>query len=220
MVYVPTGEFRMGNAEGPDDEQPVHTVALDGFWIDRTEVTNAQYAPCVALGHCEGQRYADYPDFNGDDYPVVGVDWYDAEDYCEWAGARLPTEAEWEYAARGPEGHTYPWGDDEPTCDLAQYRGCSGRAVPVGSLPDGVSWCGAMDMLGNVLEWVADWYDSDYYESSPIEDPVGPEEGERKVLRGASWGCDAEYLRSADRYVDAPDTWITNIGFRCARGPQ
>jgi formylglycine-generating enzyme required for sulfatase activity/serine/threonine protein kinase len=215
MVYVPGGEFEMGSTRR-DDEQPVHTVALDAFWIDKYEVTNAQYARCVADGDCEESRYADDADFNGDDYPVVGVDWYNAAAYCEWAGARLPTEAEWEYAARGPEGHTYPWGDGDPTCDLAQYGDCSGRTVPVGSLPDGASWCAALDLAGSVWEWVADWYGD--YPSGRQVNPTGPPSGEYKVLRGGSWYDDPGGVRGANRNWSGPGGTSSSLGFRCARG--
>jgi formylglycine-generating enzyme required for sulfatase activity len=220
MVYVPAGEFEMGSPEGYRDEQPVHTVALDSFWIDRTEVTNAQYALCVGDGVCDEAGFVNDADLNGDDYPVVGVSWYDANIYCSWVDARLPTEAEWEYAARGPEGHIYPWGNEDPTCDLAQYRGCSGETVPVGSLPDGASWCGALDLAGNVWEWVADWYDRDYYERSPSRNPLGPEEGDMKVLRGGSWGNDPGDLRSAVRGRNPRAFRFDFDGFRCARGSQ
>ena len=160
------------------------------------------------------------PDFNGGDYPVVGVSWYDAETYCKWVDARLPTEAEWEYAARGPEGRTYPWGNEDPACDLAQYRGCSGRTVPVGSLPDGASWCGALDLAGNVWEWVADWYADDYYERSPTQNPRGPKKEITKVVRGGSWPIDRYAVRSATRSWNLPDFRNELSGFRCARGSE
>jgi len=216
MVYVPAGEFEMGSTEGDSDEQPVHTVALDGFWIDQTEVTNAQYVLCVADGGCDESAYADVDAYNGDDHPVVGVSWYDADSYCEWAGARLATEAEWEYAARGPERYTYPWGNDPPTCGLAQFRECSGRTVPAGSLLDGASWCDALDMAGNVWEWVANWYGE--YSSTEQTNPTGPETGEIKVLRGGSFVNYESNVRAANRYNYYLGTRIDNLGFRCVGG--
>jgi len=230
MVYVPAGEFEMGSMEGESDEQPVHTVALDGFWIDRTEVTNGQYAQCEAAGACDpppntGSTTRDsyYGNSAYDNYPVIYVSWHDAEDYCAWAGARLPTEAQWEYAARGPESRVFPWGD-EFDCTLTNSwgEGCDGytRTAPVGSFPAGASWCGALDMIGNVWEWVADWYDGDYYERSPTQNPLGPEEGNLKVLRGGSWGDDPEYVRGAYRRRFRPDYRLNSDGFRCARGSE
>jgi formylglycine-generating enzyme required for sulfatase activity len=238
MVHVPAGEFEMGSTQGHDDEAPVHTVALDAFWIDQTEVTNAQFAAFLnEEGNQDegGVTWLDLADKDcliersgGDfqpksgysDHPVIEVTWYGAVAYCEWAGARLPTEAEWEYAARGPQGHMYPWGDDDPTCDLAQYGGCTGNTVPVGSLPDGASWCGALDMAGNVWEWVADWYDSAYYKRSPPENPTGPSSGEYRVLRGGSWGINPSVVRSAFRIRGYPDVSGISVGFRCARGSR
>ena len=219
-VYVPAGEFEMGSMGGRSGDHPVHTVALDALWIDRTEVTNAQYTLCVKDGKCEQSFLADDAAYNGDDYPVVGVSWYDAVTYCKWAGARLPTEAEWEYAARGLEGNVYPWGDKAPTCELAQYSNCSGRTGPVGSLPDGASWCGVLDMAGNVWEWVADWYDEDYYGSSPSQNPAGPSSGEYRVLRGGSWSSLYSVVRSANRGRLHPDDSWYSFGFRCARGSE
>jgi formylglycine-generating enzyme required for sulfatase activity len=236
MVSVPAGEFRMGSEDGDSDERPVHDVTLDGFWLDRTEVTNAQYVAFLnERGNQEEggvtwlnlededclieQRGGEFEPKSGyADHPVIEVSWYGAAAYCEWAGARLPTEAEWEYAARGPEGNAYPWGDDWPTCDLAQYNECSGSTLPVGSLPDGASWCGALDMAGNVWEWVADWYGD--YSSQPQTNPSGPETGKYKVLRGGSWLYPPSYVRSAFRIsLNRFYTWI-NLGFRCARGSQ
>ncbi|MCK4449625.1 MAG: formylglycine-generating enzyme family protein, partial [Anaerolineae bacterium] len=218
MVYVPGGTFQMGSSEGDsdadDDEFPQHTVTLDGFWIDQTEVTNAQYALCVADGGCDESSYADDDDYNGDNHPVVGVSWHDVDAYCKWAGGRLPTEAEWEYTARGEEGYIYPWGNDAPTCERAQFGDCSGRAVPVGSLPDGASWCGTLDMAGNVWEWTADWYGS--YTSASQTNPTGPADGDYKVLRGG--GCLSNWadVRAALRLSYNPANRDGDFGFRCA----
>ena len=213
MVYVPPGTFPMGSTDGDGDEQPVHDVTLDGFWIDETEVTNAHYAQCVEAGECEASFYEDSA-YNGDNLPVVGVFWNDADAYCNWAGGQLPTEAQWEYAARGPDGNTYPWGEEVPTCDLAQYGDCDGQTVPTGSYPEGASWAGALDMAGNVWEWVSDWYDSDAYASAVAENPTGPESGDTKVLRGGSWIGKSINLRGANR-GDDDSVWYDDIGFRC-----
>ena len=218
MVYVQAGQFPMGSNDGDPDEQPVHTVVLDAFWIDRTEVTNEQYITCMAAGVCEAPRCAGYDDAAAASYPVTCVDWSDAAAYCAWVGARLPTEAEWEYAARGPQGYTYPWGNDAPTCDRANYSGCVGGRDRIGSRPSGASWCGALDMAGNVWEWVVDWHDSGYYASSPSSDPQGPASGVHRVLRGGSWYVVPLYARSADRSRFGPGHTDGNLGFRCARG--
>jgi formylglycine-generating enzyme required for sulfatase activity len=235
MVHVPAGEFEMGRTSSEvlqlcsgyqedackqssfEGEQPVHMVALDSFWIDRTEVTNAQYELCVADGDCEESVYANDADYGEDNQPVVGVSWYDAESYCKWAGARLPTEAEWEYAARGPEGWIYPWGDDSPNCDLAQYHGCPGHTVPVRSLPNGTSWCGALGMAGNVWEWVADWYGKEYYSVSPLENPINTEDTGLKVLRGGSWTSAPYVICGTVRFRNHPDFANDIVGFRCAQ---
>jgi formylglycine-generating enzyme required for sulfatase activity len=208
MVYVPGAEF------------PQHEVTLSSFWIDRTEVTNTMYENCVADGACQASSYADDSNFNEADYPVVGVSWNDADTYCAWVGGQLPTEAQWEYAARGDDGRLYPWGNELPTCDLAQFSGCGSLTVPVGSFsPAGDSWVGAADMAGNVWEWVADWYDSDYYEISPADNPTGPASGDYKVLRGGSWNRNPIYLRVATRVNADPDLRPGNFGFRCAVPP-
>ena len=219
MVFVPAGSFSMGGEDGSADEQPVHDVTLDAFWIDQTEVTNAQYERCVSEGKCEPSDYADNERFNGETHPVVGVDWYAADAYCAWAGAQLPTEAQREYAARGPEGNYYPWGDAAPTCDLAQFDGCGGDTIPVGSLPDSASWVGAFDMTGNVWEWVSDWYAREYYEVSPAENPAGPVDGDFKVLRGGSLHNDAATQRASDRNYLYPESKVDGLGFRCSVAP-
>jgi formylglycine-generating enzyme required for sulfatase activity len=248
MVYVPAGEFEMGSTEGDSDEQPVHAVALDGFWIDQTEVTNAQFAAFLnergnqtAGGvtwleledeNCLIERVGgEFQPKNGyADHPVVEVSWYGAAAYCEWAGARLPTEAEWEYAARGEQGYIYPWGDTfDGTrlnfCDVnctyswkkAGYGDGYERTAPVGSYPDGASWCGAQDLTGNVWEWVADWY-GDYPPGRQVN-PVGPSSGEYRVLRGGSWGDGQRDVRAADRYHFTPDDRNIVVGFRCVGLP-
>ncbi|MGD9100655.1 MAG: SUMF1/EgtB/PvdO family nonheme iron enzyme [Anaerolineae bacterium] len=234
MVYVPGGEFEMGSAEGADAEQPVHRVTLDGFWIDQTEVTNAQYELCVETGPCQAPTTCDwgqptYTDASKASHPVVCVHQADAQTYCEWAGARLPTEAEWEYAARGPQGYTYPWGDTpdgarlnfcDANCALdwrdANYDDGYEMTAPVGSFADGASWCGALDMAGNVGEWVADWYAADYYDRSPAHNPQGPDSGEESVHRGSSWTSFWSIARSAFRGSGSlPDARNSDVGLRC-----
>jgi len=227
MVYVPAGEFEMGSTEGNDDEKPVHTVALDGFWIDRTEVSNAQYRRCVEAGDCSSPpesgsttRDSYYGNSTYDDYPVIYVSWRQAADYCTWAGGRLPTEAQWEYAARGSDGRTYPWGDSAPDCSKANYRGadglCVGDTSAVGAYSTGASWCGALDMAGNVWEWVADWYGD--YPSGRQVNPTGPSSGEYRVLRGGSWLGSRNHARCAFRNWGRVLThWYDHVGFRCAR---
>jgi formylglycine-generating enzyme required for sulfatase activity len=220
MVYVPAGTFTMGRVLGPEDQLPAHEVTLDAFWIDQTEVTNAQYGRCVAADECEKAEFTRKRDFNGDAYPVVGVSWFDATAYCAWVGGRLPTEAEWEYAARGPENLLYPWGD-EPQED---YANCSQDdcadgfefTAPVGSFPQGVNWVGAVDMAGNVWEWVNDWYRAGYYGVSPNENPPGPSTGGAKVLRGGAWDYNWANLRATSRQVGSRGYRNIYFGFRCA----
>ena len=218
LVYVPEGSFLMGSAadvaDADSNEFPQHEVSLDAFWIDQTEVSNAQYAVCVADGDCE--VFDDYgPDFTGDTQPVVGVSWNDAADYCAWAGGQLPTEAQWEYAARGPESLKYPWGDGAPDETLLNYNLNVGRTTDVGSYPAGASWVGALDMAGNVWEWVADWYDADYYDSSPAANPAGPASGSAKVLRGGSWYGHTRLVRGVHRSYYSASYRSGSIGFRC-----
>jgi len=222
MVYVPSGTFQMGSNDG-HDEQPVHSVALHSFWIDQTEVTNAEYACCVAAGTCtrpsspiSATRDSYYGDSQYDDYPVIWVSWNHAATYCEWAGGRLPTEAEWEYAARGPDRSVYPWGDEPPPDEtLLNYMNNVGDTTRVGSYPGGASWCGALDLAGNAWEWVNDWYADDYYAASPAENPTGPDSGRTKVRRGGAWSSVPDGVRSARRNDDGPASSYRIIGFRC-----
>jgi serine/threonine-protein kinase len=231
MRLVPAGEFSMGSEDGGVDERPVHPVYLDAFYMDKYEVTNAMYAACAAAGACtpphDTSSYSHasyYGNAAFDNYPVIRVDWNQAKTYCEWRGARLPTEAEWEKAARGTDGRTYPWGNNAPTCSPANFHGygksdCIGDIVEVGSYPDGVSPYGIYDLAGNVWEWVADWYNEHYYAHSPSRNPSGPESGKYRVLRGGSWHSYEYLLRASYRYRAAPDFWAFNIGFRCSRSP-
>jgi formylglycine-generating enzyme required for sulfatase activity len=200
-------------------EQPVHTVYLDAFYIDKTEVTNAQYRECVEVGACGAPSGSYYDNALYAQHPVVWVNWNEANNYCRWAGKRLPTEAEWEKACRGTDGRTYPWGEGID-CGYAQYADCAGKTLLVGSRPKGASPYGALDMAGNVWEWVADRYDLDYYSQSPERNPPGPDSGERRVIRGGSLE-DNEYLaRCANRYWYYPGHGLNDVGFRCARGSQ
>ena len=247
MVYIPAGEFKMGSDDGSIDEQPVHAVYLDGFWIDETEVTNSMFGKFVtATGYeTDAQRAGSSMTWNGatgrdmpgadwqhpygpgtdligaEDHPAVHISWNDASTYCEWAGARLPSEAEWEKAAGGGlEGADYPWGDEAPTCDMdsdngAHYYDCNVEGtIPVGSFePNGY---GLYDMAGNVWEWVEDWYGVDYYSQSPGENPHGPASGDYRSLRGGSWGTSVSNLRVTNRNWLFPDLTIIYFGFRCA----
>jgi formylglycine-generating enzyme required for sulfatase activity len=199
----------------------VHTVYLDAFYIDRTEVTNAQYRACVEAGACSQPHDTGwYNDPNRAEHPVVYVDWNQANAYCRWAGKRLPTEAEWEKAARGTDGRTYPWGNSDPDCNKANYGDCVGDKTAVGSYPAGASPYGALGMAGNVCEWVADWYDLGYYSQSPTRNPPGPDSGEERGLRGGSWVFLPGLCRNAVRGWAAPDDQHDVVGFRCARGSE
>jgi formylglycine-generating enzyme required for sulfatase activity len=233
IVEVPAGDFLMGstnaNVSGDSDEKPQHKVYLDAFLMDRTEVTNAMYAKCVAAGACEAPsnmrsstRSKYYYDIQYANSPVIYVSWDAAQAYCKWAGGRLPTEAEWEKAARGTDGRVYPWGNEEPNCDRLNYdngRECIGDTTPVGAYPQGASPYGALDMAGNVWEWVADWYQADYYTNASAQNPQGPSSGQYRVLRGGSWKFSQPLVRAAYRHRYDSAYVGHDAGFRCARSP-
>jgi formylglycine-generating enzyme required for sulfatase activity len=210
------------------NEQPLHTVTLSAYSIDKYEVTNVRYKACVDAGGCTAPgsvnswtRSPYYGTSTYADYPVLNVDWFQANAFCAWAGKRLPTEAEWEKAARGSsDTRKYPWGDSAPDCTKTNYDySCVGDTNRVGFYPSGASPYGVMDMAGNVVEWVNDWYYWDYYSVSPGVNPQGPATGRYRVLRGGSWYSDGYNVRSANRAwgLDGPDHWRYGYGFRCVR---
>ena len=246
MVLIPGGSFMMGcvpgDSECSDDEKPRHRVTVGSFYMDTHEVKVSEYKACVQAGRCKepatksssDQKYTPYYNWGKsgrENYPVNGVSWNDANSYCSWKGGRLPTEAEWEYTARGGlEGKIYPWGDtfkcsqanadDETKLDsntVPGGAGCDGYegTSPVGRFP--VNGYGLFDMSGNVWEWCSDWYGKDYYSSSPANNPAGPGSGEYRVLRGGSWDFNTWLLRASGRYLNTPAGRLSSNGFRCVR---
>ena len=231
LLYVPAGDFLMGSTDADtlaqSDEKPQHTVTLDAYWIDQTEVTNAQYAKCVAdNGACKeptNKSSYTHPSYYGnsefDHYPVIYVDWTMANAYCSWAGRELPTEAQWEKAARGTDGNIYPWENKSPDASLLNYNYNVGDTTETGKYPNGKSFYGAYDMAGNVYEMVNDWYSDTYYQSSPSSHPLGPDTGQFRVMRGGSWSDNDESVRSASRLRNDPSFAFDYFGFRCVRSP-
>ena len=243
QIRIPAGKFFMGGMDvyRENDEQPAHEVFIDSFWIDQVEVTNGMYQLCVNAGVCRPPReqrsdnreeYYGTPQFR--DYPIVNVAWFDANAYCQWTGRRLPTEGEWERAARGDDKRNYPWGDELPNEYNSNSLNTVGDTTRVGSYAEGASPYGVLDMAGNVWEWVADFYRADYYAKSPLENPQGPSAEEvfdsMRVIRGGSFQEDGIFLRLVNRsYQQGPDPRAkqedeayygktsTRIGFRCAQ---
>ncbi len=244
MVLVPAGEFVMGCQERPGcaTNEPSHAVFLDAFFIDRTEVTGSAYAACVDAGMCkvpasshapDTTKYCNFASPGRGNHPVNCLDWQRANAFCRWAGKRLPTEAEWEKAAAGTEGRDYPWGDALPSCSTAVMLvnldsslastgepdgGCGRKSTwPVASKPEGASPYGAFDMAGNVAEWVADWYDAEYYAASPRDNPKGPASGEDRITRGGAFKNDRAWLATFSRMPRHPASLSYLNGVRCAR---
>ena len=222
MVWVPAGEFLMGSTddEGVRDERPQRKVYLDGYWMYKTEVTVAQYRKfCEATN----REMPEAPEWGWkEDHPVVNVSWHDAVDYAKWAGASLPTEAQWEKAARGTDGRVFPWGNEWDAGACANSVSWSLKGTkPVGSCPAGASPYGCVDMAGNAWEWCADWYDEAYYgNEAPSRNPPGPASGGYRVLRGGSWNCgDRGPFRCANRLLYRPCRRDDFGGFRCSRTP-
>lgn len=254
MVPVEAGPFLRGICNGGSDpscvagepgfsstysapEMPMRTITLDGFWVDRYEVSVEDYAACVNAGACDTKDFASYQKYTICSYgkpgfettPMNCVGWYGAEAYCRFAGKRLPTEAEWEKAARGEDGPSFPWGSSNASCTKANYSNatntwCVGSTAPVNSYPAGVSVYGAYNMAGNVWEWVQDWYHPEYYDPafplpdfSPDHDPQGPETGTYRLIRGGSWVSSEGFIRSTFKHYYTPNTATEDLGFRCVR---
>jgi formylglycine-generating enzyme required for sulfatase activity len=222
MVLAPGGSFRMGS-QAANDTSPIHAVTLDPFFIDQFEVTNARYGACVSAGGCTApaRRSTDtrpgyFTDPNFAQYPMVNVSWDQAQAFCAWdGGKRLPTEAEWEFAATGGDGRQFPWGN---AFDPNLVPVSAGDTMAVGSFPQNASPVGALDMAGNVVEWVADWYKADFYATSPELNPTGPETGSTKAMRGGSFGnADPALYQTTRRFRRAPGSGDVDIGFRCAQ---
>lgn len=221
QVYIPEGEFIMGSNKDPNlKEYPEHAVYLDAFWMDKFEVTNAMYEECVKSGEC----FEPVPRLNPyygkwvyRNLPVVYANWYAAEMYCVWAGRRLPTEAEWEKAARGTDARYFPWGNSRANPRLANFSDTLIlESLPVYRYPLGASPYGALNMAGNVREWVADWFDSKYYLDSPYKNPTGSETGTERSLRGGAYDADRDDITTFRRFKHEPDSAGLSRGFRCA----
>ena len=240
MVLIPEGEFTMGTddvgsgwQQGNPNEHPEHSIKLSAYYIDQFEVTIERYSKFLEEAkHGEPALWDQDAVATAPDRPVVGMTWEDAEAYCKWAGKRLPSEAEWEKAARGTDKRRFPWGDMQPFVDIANYNrglwvsypitlapvtsGTVGMSIRHGLKDGGKSPYGLYHMAGNAAEWVADWYDREYYAKTAKENPKGPESGDKKVIRGGSWGDSPRNIRVSARFSASPDFHDTSIGFRCA----
>jgi len=222
QIYINDGEFIMGNGDDLRVDNPQHRIYLDAYWMDKTEVTNDMYAKCLEAGECT--HPANYDTYYGiwayRDYPVVYINWYQADSYCRWAGRYLPTEAQWEKAARGTDGRRYPWGNQPPNPRLVNFNlSLIGEPVPAFRYPLGASPYGVLNMAGNVREWIADWYSDNYYQSSPYIDPKGPATGTQRSLRSGSYAEDEQQISVYTRFKHLPDSAGLSRGFRCAENP-
>jgi len=217
LVFIPSGDFTMGSLDY-SNESPPHRVHLSPYWISQTVITNRMYSRFRLETDHRPSDFANDELYNGDDQPIVGIDYSDAVAYYRWAGGRLPTEAEWEFAARGTDGRIYPWGNDQPDRTRAVYGlvyGKGGKAAPVGSHPGDVSPFGVLDMGGNVLEWCSDWaapYEPDF--GKPQSNPVGALQGINRIQRGGCWVYQAESLRTSTRFFSVPHQKVSFAGFR------
>jgi len=255
MILIPSGVFVMGSDQGKFYEGPPRKVFLKSYYIDKYEVTNELFQRFVNEGGYKDPKYwspegwqwkessrISYPgfwygkeyrkdpfgwDYHKPEQPVAGLSWYEADAFCRWAGKRLPTEAEWEKAARGVDGRSYPWGNDPASCSYANYGGCQRFPTPVGSYEKGKSPYGLYDMAGNVWEWVDDWFSVDYFSQDKgkdiLENPKGPEKGDLKTRKGGGWTYTEENIRTYARWRNPPNyrDYVTvkgcPIGLRCAK---
>lgn len=217
LVAVPGGPFTMGRG-GLDN--PEHQVTLSDFWIYSTKVTNQQYAFCVLLGQCtppDAKDNANYTDPKWKSFPVVGVNWSQADAYCKFVHGELPTEAQWEKTARGPVdvANIYPWGNNAPVCDVLNFNNCVGKTTRVDHYLQGASYYSALDMEGNAFEWAADWYDFLYYKKSTAQDPMGPDVGTERSVRSAGYKAVVDQVQAAVRFKANPNDHRRDLGFRC-----
>jgi formylglycine-generating enzyme required for sulfatase activity len=221
LVSIPGGTFTMGDQNGEPDEYPERKITVSSFRIERTEVTNAAYQACVEARACDPAPFLGDERLGGEDQPVVGVTWLDADKFCKWIGRRLPTEAEWEYAARGTDFRKWPWsgGFNEELANTKSGDPYDATA-PVTALPAGASPFGVFNLAGNAAEWVADYYDPTFHrkEGAPIVDPTGPASGRERVVRGGSYRDAQHTVRVSVRRAQLPTESDSTIGFRCAKG--
>ena len=219
VTAIPSGAFTRGDMNGEPDEHPERRISVDEFSIERMEVSNASYRACVTAAACDPAPYLDDADLGGDAQPVVGVSWEDAKRYCEWIGRRLPTEAEWEYAARGEDLRRWPWEGafDPKRANTAMAGDFHAKTAPVRSYVDGASPFGVLNLAGNVAEWVADLYDPTYYRTSnELVDPPGAGSGRERVVRGGSYADSPYTARVSARRAKLPTDIDATLGFRCA----
>lgn len=221
MVLIPAGEFLMGMEDGLPDARPIHRLYISAYWIDRHGVTNGQYRACVDGGACLIPKVRDaFDDTQRAQFPVTNITWSQARAYCQWVGKRLPTEAEWEKAARGIDGRRYPWGNSDEVIQKSRVKLTDGNSTdgvdPLGLPSVSASPYGVFGMVGMVSEWVKDWYAEDFYRTSPARDPQGPLRGTFRVLRGGSWMERPLELRASYRGWDEMTYWGPTLGFRCA----
>ncbi len=216
QVYIPAGEFTMG-ANTKFIGYKAHKVYLDAYWIDQLDVTNSMYAVCMKAGKCSHpahyNHYFDDPKYA--DYPVVYVTWYTAQAFCSWEGGNLPTEAQWEKAARGLDGRPYPWGTAAPDISLLNYNGDHEDIVSAYDYLIGISPYGLLQMSGNVRQWMSDWYQRNYYSISPYKNPQGPDSGQYKSLRGGAFDDDSQEVETFYRAYHEPTSAGQDRGFRC-----